>query len=210
MLWGHKLARLGAESPTMPRFATSAARSHAAREGNHGNGEPRRSRWTHVLYPRSSGEPHSFRMASQPGMHRPPNCTALGKGLAGVSPQRATPRNPPHVDIRASNSAHHPKSARFRKELARVVQQSLADGRPGDRPWARCVAAPVLDESGKVAAAISVSGPITRMSRDRIQAFALATKKAARTISAVCVIRIEIQRWPGCPYSSESSRGTPA
>jgi len=28
-----------------------------------------------------------------------------------------------------------------------------------------------------------VSGPITRMSRDRIQAFASATKKAAKTIS---------------------------
>src|SRR5438094_378642 len=42
----------------------------------------------------------------------------------------------------------------------------------------------VLDESGKVVAAISVSGPITRMSRDRIQAFAGATRRAARTISA--------------------------
>src|SRR5207249_10613939 len=34
----------------------------------------------------------------------------------------------------------------------------------------------------KVVAAISVSGPITRMSRDRIQAFAGATRRAARTI----------------------------
>src|SRR3989442_700474 len=77
-----------------------------------------------------------------------------------------------------------PSLARFRKELARVVQQRLAMDDQETDLGARCVAAPVLDESGKVAAAISVSGPITRMNRDRIQAFALATKKAARTISA--------------------------
>src|SRR5438046_9920205 len=77
-----------------------------------------------------------------------------------------------------------PNLARFRKELARVVQQSLAMDDQETDMGARCVAAPVLDESGKVVAAISVSGPITRMSRDRIQAFAGATRRAARTISA--------------------------
>ena len=49
---------------------------------------------------------------------------------------------------------------------------------------ARCVAAPILDESGNVAAAISVSGPITRIGRDRIHAYAQAVRKAARAISA--------------------------
>src|SRR5690349_21181112 len=76
-----------------------------------------------------------------------------------------------------------PNLAKFRKELVRVLQQGYAMDDQETDLGARCVAAPILDESGMVAAAISVSGPITRMSRDRIQAFALATKKAAKTIS---------------------------
>src|SRR6266404_6085476 len=128
--------------------------------------------------------PHSFRMASQPGMHRPPNCTALGKVLLAFLPSEQREEILPMLTFERATPHTIPNLARFRKELARVVQQSLAMDDQETDLGARCVAAPVLDESGKVAAAISVSGPITRMSRDRIQAFALATKKAARTISA--------------------------
>jgi len=85
--------------------------------------------------------------------------------------ERATPRTIPNL-------------ARLQKELLRVIQQGYAIDDQETDMGARCVAAPILDESGKVAAAISVSGPVTRMSRDRIHAFALATKKAARAVSA--------------------------
>jgi DNA-binding IclR family transcriptional regulator len=77
------------------------------------------------------------------------------------------------------------RNALGNKPIARCpAQQGYAMDDQETDLGARCVAAPVLDQSGKVAAAISVSGPITRLSRDRIQAFALATKRAARAISA--------------------------
>ena len=85
--------------------------------------------------------------------------------------ERATPRTIPNL-------------TRFKRELTRVVQVGYAIDDQETDMGARCVAAPILDESGKVAAAISVSGPVTRLSRDRIQAYASLTKKAARTISA--------------------------
>ena len=46
-----------------------------------------------------------------------------------------------------------------------------------------CVAAAVLDSSGYVAAAISVSGPVSRMSRTRTAEIAEAIKRAALEIS---------------------------
>ena len=137
-----------------------------------------------VLYLEVLESPHSFRMASQPGMHRPPNCTALGKALLAFLPSEQREEILPMLTFERATPRTIPNLARFRKELTRVVQQGFAMDDQETDLGARCVAAPVLDESGKVAAAISVSGPITRMSRDRIQAFALATKKAARTISA--------------------------
>ncbi len=137
-----------------------------------------------VLYLEVLESAHSFRMASQPGMHRPPNCTALGKVLLAFLPSEQREEILPMLTFERATPRTIPNLARFRKELVRVVQQGYAMDDQETDLGARCVAAPVFDESGKVAAAISVSGPTTRMSRDRIQEFALATKKAARAISA--------------------------
>lgn len=137
-----------------------------------------------VLYLDVIESPHSFRMASQPGMHRPLNCTALGKALLAFLPAEHREELLPLLTFERATPRTIPNLARLQKELVRVVQQGYAIDDQETDMGARCVAAPILDESGRVAAAISVSGPITRMSRDRIHAYALATKKAARAISA--------------------------
>jgi DNA-binding IclR family transcriptional regulator len=137
-----------------------------------------------VLYLEVLESPHSFRMASRPGMHRPPNCTALGKVLLAFLPSEQREEILPMLTFERATPRTIANVARFRKELARVAQQGYAMDDQETDMGARCVAAPLFDESGKVVAAISVSGPITRMTLDRIQAFAGATRKAAQTISA--------------------------
>src|SRR5256885_2139570 len=137
-----------------------------------------------VLYLEVMESPHSFRMASQPGMHRPLNCTALGKALLAFLPGEHRDEILPMLTFERTTRRSIPNLARLRKELIQVARQGYAMDNQETDLGARCVAAPILDESGKVAAAVSVSGPITRMSRDRIHGYALATKKAARAISA--------------------------
>ena len=86
-----------------------------------------------VLYLEVIESPHSFRMASQLGMHGTLNCTALGKALlaflrakhdeellAVLAFERSTPRTIPNL-------------ARLRKELVRVVQRGLRHRRSRDR-----------------------------------------------------------------------------
>ncbi len=137
-----------------------------------------------VLYLEVIESPHSFRMASQPGMHRPLNCTALGKALLAFLPSDQRDEILPMLTFERATQYSIPNLTRLKKEFMRAVRQGYAMDDQETALGARCIAAPVLDESGKVVAAISVSGPVTRMSRDRIQSFALATKRAARTISA--------------------------
>jgi DNA-binding IclR family transcriptional regulator len=137
-----------------------------------------------VLYLEVIESPHSFRMASQPGMHRPLNCTALGKALFAFLPSDQRDEILPMLTFERATQYSIPNPTRLKKELMRAVRQGYAMDDQETALGARCIAAPVLDESGKVVAAISVSGPITRMSKDRIPSFALATKRAARTISA--------------------------
>ena len=137
-----------------------------------------------VLYLDVIESPHSFRMASQPGMHRPVNCTALGKALLAFLPAEQREEILPLLTFERATPRTISNLARLRKELALAVQQGYAIDDQETDMGARCVAAPILDESGNVAAAISVSGPITRIGRDRIHAYAQAVRKAARAISA--------------------------
>jgi DNA-binding IclR family transcriptional regulator len=137
-----------------------------------------------VLYLDVMESPHTFRLVSQVGMRRPLYCTALGKAILAYSPPQETESVLPSLTFERLTPRTFTDVSRFKKELAKVRQQGFALDDEEAGLGARCVAAPILDESEKVTAAISVSGPITRINRDRIQAFAAAVMDGARSISA--------------------------
>jgi len=137
-----------------------------------------------ILYLDVIESAHMFRMGSQEGMRRPANCTALGKAiLAFVSPeQREEMVSSITFDRITSHTITDP--VRLRKELAKILRQGYALDDQETDLGARCVAAPILDDSGKIMAAISVSGPITRISREKIPTFANSVRNAAKDISS--------------------------
>lgn len=137
-----------------------------------------------VLYLDVMESPHTFRMVSQPGMRRPPNCTALGKAILAYLPIEQREEILPTLTFERFTSRTIPTLGRLRKELARVVHQGYAMDDQETDLGAICVAAPILDESGKVAASISVSGPLTRISREKCRVFAVAVKRGAQQISS--------------------------
>ena len=137
-----------------------------------------------VLYLDVMESPHTFRLVSQIGMRRPLHCTALGKAMLACVPPQESESVLPSLTFERFTPRTVTDLARFRKELAKVRQQGFALDDEEAGLGSRCVAAPIFDQSEKVTAAISVSGPITRINRDRIQAFASAVKEGARSISA--------------------------
>lgn len=137
-----------------------------------------------VLYLDVFESPHFFRMASQPGMHRPLNCTALGKALLAFFPKDQREEIFPSLVFERVTSHSISNLAGLKRELAQIAKRGYALDDEETELGARCVAAPVLDASGRVAAAISLSGPTTRVSRGRVPELALAIRRAARTISA--------------------------
>src|SRR5437763_2417362 len=102
-----------------------------------------------VLYLDVIESPHSFRMASQPGMHRPVNCTALGKALLAFLPAEQREEILPLLTFERATPRTISNLARLRKELAPAPQQRYAIDDQDTDMGARCVAAPILDESGK-------------------------------------------------------------
>ncbi|SHK15861.1 transcriptional regulator, IclR family [Pseudonocardia thermophila] len=118
------------------------------------------------------------------GKLTPLHCTASGKVLlAAVGPaQRSAllaasgvPRHTPRTIV---------DRARLEAELARVVQRGCATAVEEYEVGLNALAAPVLDRSGEVIAAVSVSGPSYRLDERRLEAclepLLAATKEISR------------------------------
>lgn len=127
--------------------------------------------------------PHAFRMASRPGTWRPLYCTAMGKALGAYLP--ADEQEHLLASLRFQRFTPHTISQlpRLRREFEKIRQLGYAVDNEEAIRGARCVAAPVLLESGMAAASISVSGPTTRMDRAAMPMIVSAVKEAARAAS---------------------------
>lgn len=137
----------------------------------------------YVLYIDVMESSHQFRLVSQVGTRRPLHCTALGKAmLAFTAPDE---RDATLASLRFERFSPRTitTQTRFRKELERITQHGYAVDDEEAGLGSRCVSSPIFDQSGKVAAAISVSGPITRINQPRLLAFAYAVREGARVIS---------------------------
>src|SRR5262249_58659808 len=73
--------------------------------------------------------------------------------------------------------------AQLRKDFAQIRQRGYAIDNEEAYLGSRCIGAPIFESSGKIAAAVSVSGPTTRVTREKIPVFAAAAKNAAIAIS---------------------------
>lgn len=136
-----------------------------------------------VLYLDVLESPHNFRLASKVGMRRPLHCTGLGKAILAWQPTSFRDELLAGVKLEKLTSHSIVRLADLVAEIGRVQRRGYAIDNEEVELGARCVAAPILDSSGSVVAGISVSGPVTRMSRTRTWEIAQALKKAALDIS---------------------------
>jgi DNA-binding IclR family transcriptional regulator len=128
--------------------------------------------------------PHPFRMASPIGSWRPVYCTAMGKALTAFLPAEEKE----HVLGSLKFERHTPHTItqpmRLRRELDAIRQRGYGLDDEEATLGARCISAPVVIDRDKVAAAISVAGPVTRIGRDKIPFLAKSVMTSAKTISA--------------------------
>lgn len=135
-----------------------------------------------ILYLDVMESPHNFRMVSKIGMRRPLHCTGLGKAILALQPDNFR-EELMSGKLEKLTSHSITQASKLAAELARIQRAGYAIDNEEAELGARCVAAPILDASGYVAAGISVSGPVIRMSRARTSEIAEAVKHAALDIS---------------------------
>lgn len=137
-----------------------------------------------VLYIEVIESPHEFRLASRIGTRRPLHATALGKALAAFMPEeeREEVLNPLRFQLLTPQTISN--LLQFRNELSKVRRTGYAVDDEEATLGARCVSAPVLSSDGHGVAAVSVSGPITRISPSQVSTLAEVVLRTASSISA--------------------------
>jgi IclR family KDG regulon transcriptional repressor len=135
-----------------------------------------------VLYVNNIASPQAIRMQSNLGARVPAHCCSEGKALLAFRPAAV-------VDsvIAAGLAARTPKTIvapqRLRDELALVRGRGYALDDEELEIGLRAAAAPIRDHRGDVIAAVSIAGPVQRVSKKALQRFAIDAVATGRTIS---------------------------
>jgi DNA-binding IclR family transcriptional regulator len=128
---------------------------------------------------------HPFRLAAHAGMRSPVHSTALGKCLLCRMPRPQVESILKTHPLEALTPRTIREPSAFYRELEKVRARGYAIDNEEDSRGARCIAAPIFDPEGGVGAAISLSGPATRVRPARDAEIAKALTEACGRISTL-------------------------
>jgi DNA-binding IclR family transcriptional regulator len=127
---------------------------------------------------------HTFRLVSRVGMRRALYCTSLGKAvLANMDDERRKEEIFASIQFKPDTARTFTSIARLKRDLVQTREQGFSLDDEEAEVGARCIGAAIRGADGKVLGAISVSGPISRVSKERLPFFCAEICKAAREIS---------------------------
>jgi len=135
-----------------------------------------------VLYLISMESRQALRMGSKVGTRAPVHATAAGKALLAFQPEEEIARViarglPPSTP----NTVVDPK--RLVRELALVRARNCAMDDEESEVGLRSIAAPIRNDSGGVIAAISIAGPVQRMTQKTLLGWTRELVGAAEAVS---------------------------
>ena len=136
-----------------------------------------------VLYVDVIESPHEFRLSSRVGTRRSLHVTALGKALAAFLSAEQRENILSTITFQPATPKTIMNLLQFRQELDKIRREGYAVDDEEAVQGARCVSAPILNSDHEPIAAVSVSGPVTRVSPDQVGALAGAVTSAASAIS---------------------------
>jgi DNA-binding IclR family transcriptional regulator len=125
----------------------------------------------------------AVRMYSAIGKRGPLHCTGVGKVLLAYLPEERLEQIIKKKGLRRYTEKTITSPSELKRHLALVRQQGYAIDDTEHEPEIRCVACPIRDHNGEVIAAISLTVPASRMSREEIEGLAPLVKDYADRIS---------------------------
>ena len=135
----------------------------------------------HIIYLEKIEGHRGLQMRSHVGLRTPAQVTALGKALIANLPRDEWEEHLLDLPMRTESSITGRDE--LIRELEAVRRQGYALDREENEPGTRCVAAPIWDSSGKVIAAVSISGASIYIDEKRQMELVPVALDCARKIS---------------------------
>lgn len=139
---------------------------------------------TEVVYLDKVEPARSVRMASTVGRRNPAYCTAVGKAILAWLPEPQVEAIVRKHGLKALTANTITSFLELKTELAAIRERGYAIDNEEIEEGLRCVGCVVRDFSNAPVAAISVSGPSFRLTRDKIKSISRPVIAAANTLSA--------------------------
>ncbi|MES2393779.1 MAG: IclR family transcriptional regulator [Acidobacteriota bacterium] len=137
-----------------------------------------------VLYVDVLETGHTFRLVSEIGMRRPFYCTSLGKAiLANIKDEHTHEELVASIRFDPVTPRTITNLARLKKQLALILKRGFALDDEEAVAGIRCLGAAIFGADGEVVGAISVSGPVVRVTTARLPLFSQEICRAAREIT---------------------------
>jgi DNA-binding IclR family transcriptional regulator len=138
---------------------------------------------TEMLYVGKVDGSQSVRMHCVIGTRNPVYCTSLGKAVLAFLPGEERTALLDQITLTARTPHTITDRAVLEKHLELVRAQGFAIDDMEIEEGIRCVGAPIFDHTGRVIAAISVSGPVYRLSEPWLQELSELVLGASEAIS---------------------------
>lgn len=136
-----------------------------------------------VIYIERVEAPGFVKMDTWVGRRMAVHCTSVGKALVAHLPRKQVEQILPQHGLRRHTPRTVTSRARFWQELEKVRARGYAVDDEENNLGVRCVAAPVFDSEGNIAASVGVSGTTSQIDRHSLPHVAELVRDAARNIS---------------------------
>ncbi len=137
-----------------------------------------------VVYLEKVEASRTFRIPSRVGRRNPAHCTAVGKALLAFLPEKELTDVVRKRGLRAYTRNTITTVAHLQSELQRIREHGYTVDNEEIEEGLRCIGAPVRDYSGKVVASLSIAGPASRLTEEKIPPLARSVMAAAHDLSA--------------------------
>ena len=116
-----------------------------------------------VAYIEVLQSPSALRIAAIPGERNPVHCTSLGKAILAFLPESEVQAILERHPLIRKTPKTITQQQHLLEHLASVRERAVALDMEENLSGVVCAAAPVFDQTGRVIAGLSISGPATRM-----------------------------------------------
>jgi DNA-binding IclR family transcriptional regulator len=154
-----------------------------------------------VVYLEKVEPARSVRMASSVGRRNPAYCTAVGKAMMAYLSDAQVEAMVQKHGLRAVTANTITSFVELKNELSTIRQRGYAIDNEEIEEGVRCVGSVVRNFSGEPMAAISISAPAFRLTKEKVRSLALPVVAAANALSS----ELGFKKEP--PVSATNGRG---